>query len=144
MLEEMNDPSGMTAHVYVTDIQAAEAWYTHLFGRGPDFVPEPDTREWETAPGVWLLVGRVDRPEERSGRIRFQVRDVERACKEAERVLGVPVTAPDTLVGTVRWCNFEDCWGNRLGFFEDLQSGVSEARADHDMSSSGRRDLRGG
>lgn len=116
-------PVASTVHVYVTDMVKARVFYAALFDREPDFVPEPDTCEWEIHPGAWLLVACSDPdPGLRSGRIRFGVANLNEARRRVLRELGVSVTAADVLPDVVTWCNFEDPWGNRLGLFEDLSS----------------------
>lgn len=58
-------------------------------------------------------------PTSSTNRLRFGVPDI---VGERARLLekGVPVTEIEELAKVVRWCNFEDPWGNRLGLYQDL------------------------
>jgi hypothetical protein len=53
------------------------------------------------------------------GRLRLGVADVE---SERQRLVDadVEVSPIEELAGVVRWCNVDDPWGNRLGFYQDL------------------------
>jgi hypothetical protein len=35
--------------------------------------------------------------------------------------MSVKVTKVEGLAGVVKWCNFEDPWGNKLGLFQDME-----------------------
>lgn len=102
----------------VSDIQSAIEWYERLLERRPDFMPDESIAEWQLYPGSWLVVIAA-RPDAGRNRIRFGVSDLsgERARVQA---LGISVTEPVTLPGVVRYCDFEDPDGNRLGLFQDL------------------------
>ncbi len=115
--------AGSTMQVYVTDISAGEAWYTRLLGTPPHFVPESRVREWEIVAGNWLLVVEVE-PDQtwRGGRLRLGVADIERAREELAAALSIPVSPVDRIAGAAAWCDFDDPWGNRLGFFQDLSA----------------------
>jgi predicted enzyme related to lactoylglutathione lyase len=55
--------TGALASMTVSDLDRAEAWYTALFGRGPDARPMTGLLEWHTGAGagvqVWLEPGRA-------------------------------------------------------------------------------------
>jgi predicted enzyme related to lactoylglutathione lyase len=44
------------AGVRVRDLQAAVEWYSRLFGRDPDMVPNEQEVMWRVAEGGWLYV----------------------------------------------------------------------------------------
>lgn len=44
------------ASLWVSDLQAASAWYTKLLGRGPTEMPSDGLLEWEFPGGGWLQV----------------------------------------------------------------------------------------
>ncbi|WP_336920886.1 VOC family protein [Aquipuribacter sp. SD81] len=50
--------SHVLAGAVVSDLDAAETWYTTLFGRGPDARPMPGLLEWHLASGSGLQVWR--------------------------------------------------------------------------------------
>jgi catechol 2,3-dioxygenase-like lactoylglutathione lyase family enzyme len=115
-------PAGMTIQLWVTDGTAARAWYEGLFGRPPDFTPfNGDTFcEWVFKPGYWE-VHIVEKYETapRSGPLRFGVDDVHSAREHVTR-LGIDASDVEELPGVVKYCNFTDPWGNRLGLYQDL------------------------
>ena len=87
-----------------------------LFGRKPDFEPADDLAEWEVAPNSWLQISRGTRVA--GGRIRFGVADIEQAQQGLEGV-GIQASRPERLASVLR-CDFQDKFGNELGFFQDL------------------------
>lgn len=52
----------MVSVVPVHNIQDATAWYTDVFGRGPDLVPTEGVAEWQLAPGGWLQLSAMPEP----------------------------------------------------------------------------------
>jgi predicted enzyme related to lactoylglutathione lyase len=46
----------LLAVVPVADIEAAEQWYTTLFGRSADNNPMPTLVEWQVLPAAWVQV----------------------------------------------------------------------------------------
>jgi predicted enzyme related to lactoylglutathione lyase len=116
-------PFGMTLQVHVSDIAEGRRFYTTLFGRAPDFEPHEDFLEWRVLPGVelwWQIVGVPQGPRPLATRVRLLVADIGEAVRRAEQTLGVATSAVTTLPGVVRFTDFEDPWGNRLGFYEDI------------------------
>ena len=58
----------------------------------------------------------------RGGHLRLGVANIERAREELAAALSVPGSPVDPLEGAAAWCDFDDPWGNRLGFFQDLSA----------------------
>ena len=113
--------TGMTVQLHVADGAAARAWYERLLGRPPDFRPDADDTfvEWHFQPGYWELhIVQSDQPGTQQGRLRLGVGNIEAARQSL--AAGLEVTEVEELPGVVRWCNFDDPWGNRLGLYQDL------------------------
>ncbi len=109
---------GVTIQLKVADIKAGVAFYSRLIGRKPDFEAHEDFKEWELIPGCWLqLVEGFPQP---AGRLRMGVDNIDRAREEAQQELGMTCSEVEHIAGLAAWCNFEDPWGNHLGFFQDL------------------------
>lgn len=120
---------GMTLQLYVGDRVAGRQFYTTLFGREPDFAPQEDFLEWRVADGaeMWVqVVSAQVRPV--PSRIRFRVEDLEAAIAWSATALGVESSAPEALPGVVRYTDFTDPWGNRLGFYQDIEATSSKDR----------------
>jgi predicted enzyme related to lactoylglutathione lyase len=116
-------PAGMTLQVPVGDIKAGRHFYATLFGRDPDFEPHDDFLEWRVLPGVelwWQVVGMTEAFQPLTTRVRLRVDDVRAAARRAESRLGVTTAPVTTLPGVVRFTDFDDPWGNRLGYYEDI------------------------
>lgn len=109
---------GVTFQVRVPDFNKGVAWYTKLLGRKPDFVPHEGFAEWRIVPHAWLQVGKeqpvIGRP------IRFEVKDIKKEISSIEKKLGIKASNVTRVKGIVDWCDFNDPWGNRLGFNQDL------------------------
>jgi len=115
-------PPGLTIQLWVDDGSAGRGWYERLFGCPPDFTPFRDDTfcEWIFKPGHWEIhVVEKDRSMPRQAPVRFGVEDIH-AAREAILSLGVEADAIEELPGVVRWCDFTDPWGNRLGLYQDL------------------------
>jgi predicted enzyme related to lactoylglutathione lyase len=115
-------PPGLTLQLWVGDGSAARAWYQRLFGRPPDFTPFGDDTfcEWIFKPGYWEIhVVEKDHPTPRQAPVRFGAEDIH-AAREQVLGLGIEADEIEELPGVVRWCNFTDPWGNRLGLYQDL------------------------
>ncbi|WP_197040122.1 VOC family protein [Mycobacterium sp. URHB0044] len=107
------------AVVAVSDIEAGRAWYTKLFGRGPDNNPMPNLVEWQVTDGGWLQVTE-DPVRAGNGMLNLAVSDIDEGARELrEKGLGAgeiidankgvrlcPLTDPDDnvihLVGNFR------------------------------------------
>ncbi|GAB3256244.1 VOC family protein [Kineosporia babensis] len=113
---------GSTLQLWVGDGSAGRAWYERLFGRAPDFRPENDDSfcEWIFVPGHWE-VHVVEHPEpgRQQGRFRFGVEEIDRVRAELMDA-GVDVSEVTTIERVVKYCDFADPWGNRLGLYQDL------------------------
>jgi predicted enzyme related to lactoylglutathione lyase len=116
-------PSGMTLQLPVGDIGAGREFYAALFGREPDYAPHDDFLEWRVLPDVelwWQIVGTPGPTSLVTTRVRLRVDDVRDAARRVETELGVAVAPVTTLPGVVSFVDFEDPWGNRLGYYEDI------------------------
>ncbi|SOC39793.1 VOC family protein [Ureibacillus acetophenoni] len=118
----------MTIQIRVNDFQKGKQWYQTLLKREPDFIPHEGFIEWEVTPGCWLQVAEGT-PTEGSGPLRFGVRDL---GEERERLLKELPIGPFEIhykEGVpVKWCTFEDPWGNLLGLYEYLDKNLEEER----------------
>lgn len=120
----LGEPAGATIQLWVGEDNgaAARSWYESLFGRAPDFRPSDDDSfcEWIVKPGFWEIHVVAQQPAgSQLGRLRFATTDVV-AARERVRALGVHVDDIEELPEVVRYCNFGDPWGNRLGLYQDL------------------------
>lgn len=114
--------AGSTVQLWVADGAAARTWYERLFGRPPEFRPSDDDTfcEWIFPPGHWEVhVVEQEPAGQQRGRLRFGVEDIVRAHRQL-RDEGIEVSEIEDLPGVVRYCNFDDPWGNRLGLYQDL------------------------
>lgn len=118
-------PTGMTFQLHVDDIVQGRLFYSALFGREPDFVPHDDFVEWRVQEGseAWIQVVEVETVSPIPTRIRFGVADLEATRVRLGRELGVETSAITTLPGVVRFCDFHDPWGNRLGLYSEIAGG---------------------
>ena len=125
-------PGGVTIQVRVRDYAGGVSWYERLLGRPPDFVPHGGFGEWELVPDCWLQLAEGE-PASGSGPIRLGVDDLDAERTRVETELGVVVdeSLSGRLDDIVRWCTFTDPFGNRVGFFEDLErwQAAREARS---------------
>ena len=107
--------------VYVDDMKRARPWYAKLLGRKPDFTAGPEFLEWEVVPDFWFQVVKKDGQKD-SQRKRFGVSDIHLARRRIIEEMIIEVTQIEELPkGVVKWCNFQDPWGNKLGLFQDLE-----------------------
>lgn len=113
----------MTLQVEVGDIDLGHRFYAALFGRDPDFEPHRSFLEWQVLEGVelwWQVVGVTGGVAPIATRTRFLVDDVRAAADGVRRRLGVEPSPVTTLPGVVSFTDFEDPWGNRIGYYEDI------------------------
>jgi hypothetical protein len=102
-------------------MKQARPWYEKLLRRGPDFSANPDFLEWEIFPDFWFQVVKKEGQKD-SQRKRFGVSDIEQERRRIIEEMKMAVTEIEELPkGVVKWCNFEDPWGNKLGLFQDLE-----------------------
>lgn len=114
--------SEMTVQVRVCDISEGLKWYRTLLEKEPDLVPHEGFVEWELIPGCWLQVAEGV-PTTGSGPIRLGVADIEAERERIAKELNVErfeIYSREEV--PVRWGTFADPWGNRLGFFENLNT----------------------
>lgn len=114
---------GATLLLEVESLEEGRAFYAALFGREPDFTPHDDFLEWRVVEGaeVWWQVAVAAVPvRPLQTRTRLRVGDVHAAALWAGEHLRVRPGAVATLPGVVSWVDFDDPWGNRLGFYQDL------------------------
>lgn len=107
----------MTIQFRVTDFEDGLRWYQLLLGREPDFIPHKGFAEWELVPGSWLQLAEGT-PTKGSGPLRLGVQDLNGLLKQLQRVNGVEIHRREGV--PVKWCTFDDPWGNKLGLFEYL------------------------
>jgi predicted enzyme related to lactoylglutathione lyase len=117
----MDRPRRFRAHTLqfrVPDIEAGTKFYTEFFGREPDFSPHIDFKEWELADGAWFQLGEGEpKP---AYPIRFAVSAIEADRKQLKERFGIVCDEIRRIPGLVAYCNFEDPWGNRFGFYQRL------------------------
>ena len=114
---------GFTLQVYVGDIVKAKPWYEKLLGRAPDSEPFREFLEWEIVPDFWFQVVEKKGLKTPRGnrRMRFGVSDIDKERLRVAERMRVKVTRVESLPRVVKWCNFEDPWGNKLGLFQDIE-----------------------
>jgi hypothetical protein len=114
----------MTLQVEVGEAAAARRFYGAIFGSGPDYEPHEDFLEWRVGDGeTWLQATvplRAPRP--LLNRVRFRVGDLAAARQAVLDGVGDP-SAIRTLPGVASFFDFDDPWGNHLGYFQDLAPG---------------------
>lgn len=110
---------GITMQVRAGDLDAARGWYSALLGRPPDEEPSASLAEWEILPNCWLQLAE-GAPAPGNGPLHLGVADIEMERERLQQALKVAVSPIERIEGEVAWCNFEDPFGNRLGFFQDL------------------------
>lgn len=115
---------GATLQLWVGEGNGAVAreWYERLLGRPPDFRPFDDDSfvEWQFPPGLWEIhIVAKDPAGTQRARFRFGVSDLILQRERLER-LGIETTEIGELPDVVKWCDFDDEWGNRLGLYQDL------------------------
>ena len=124
--------NGYTIQIFVGDINKALIWYTNIIGRDPDATPFEDYLEWEVIPDFWLQISekKINVSPSQFGRMRFGVADIDSERFRIINELKAEVSKVDEIPGTVKWCNFNDPWDNKLGFFQDLKKYPSKRNFD--------------
>jgi glyoxylase I family protein len=100
------------AVVAVTDIEAGRAWYTKLFGRGPDNNPMANLIEWQVIDGAWVQVTE-DPQRAGSGMLNLAVSDIEEGAREL-REMGIDAGAIINANKGVRLCPITDPDSNQI------------------------------
>lgn len=115
--------TGMTLQVYVpaNDARVARDYYSRLFGREPEFAPHDDFFEWApiASQECWFQVAGSHEAAALTNRVRFRVTDLSAAIEFLDGT-GIRHSDPSQLPGVVAFVDFDDPWGNRLGYYEDL------------------------
>jgi hypothetical protein len=110
-----------TIQVRVRNFEGGMKFYRALFERDPDFIPHEGFAEWEFVPKCWIQVAEGE-PTPGSGPLRFGVADIEQERKRVITEFGIDIEEIQSRKGIpAKWCSFEDPWGNRLGFFEEIK-----------------------
>jgi len=109
---------GFTIQLRVPDIAAGRAFYEQLIGREPDLSPHDDFHEWELQPAAWLQLG--EREVLPAYPLRFGVNDIAAEVAQMPARFGITCSEIGEVPALVLWCNFNDPWGNQLGFYQDL------------------------
>lgn len=118
----MTDVEVLFAAVTVADLDGAVAWYTRLFGRPADIVPNDDEVMWRLTDSAWLYVLR-DEKRAGHGLVTLCVADLDLAVAAiaARGITGGPVE----IVGDAgRKATFTDAEGNTISFIEVAASPV--------------------
>ncbi|MCK2244580.1 MULTISPECIES: VOC family protein [unclassified Crossiella] len=106
------------AGVAVADFEAAQSWYSKLFGREPDVVPTEGIAEWQLAPNAWVqLTENPDRAGKSS--VVIGVRDLAAQVKSVESA-GFTPGAVEEYPGIVKTSTIFDPEGNEVTFVEEL------------------------
>jgi predicted enzyme related to lactoylglutathione lyase len=112
----MTDIEVLFACVTVTDLDGAVAWYTRLFGRPVDIVPNDDEVMWRCADAAWLY---VLRDEKRAGHavVTLCVADLDQAVADiaARGITGGPL---EIIGDTARKVTYTDADGNTISFIQ--------------------------
>ncbi|OCA83666.1 VOC family protein [Bacillus sp. FJAT-27986] len=118
----------MTYQVRVADFEQGRRWYEVFLNRAPDFVPHADFVEWEIIPGGWLQVAKGT-PAEGSGPLRLEVTSIEKERQRMKEELHIDFFDIYSREGVpVKWVTFTDPWGNRLGFFGNMNEEMQQPK----------------
>ncbi len=118
-MNQEHPPLAATLEIKVGSLSEGAAWYERLLGRPADFTPTSEIHEWEIFQGFWIQVTE-GRAATGAGRFRLSVADAAGARRAVIEGLGADVSEIVTVPGIVAYCDFDDPWGNPLGFFQDL------------------------
>jgi glyoxylase I family protein len=100
------------AVVAVSDIAAARAWYTGLFGREPDNTPMSSLVEWQVTDGGWVQVTEDSR-RAGHGMLNLAVSDIEEGAREL-RERGIDAGEIINANKGVRLCPITDPDSNKI------------------------------
>ncbi|QWF84925.1 VOC family protein [Amycolatopsis sp. CA-230715] len=107
------------AVVAVRDIEASRAWYSRLFGRGPDNNPMPSLVEWQVTDGGWVQVTE-DARRAGHGMLNLAVSDIEEGVREL-REMGLETGDLVDVNKGVRLCPITDPDDNRIHLIGDFR-----------------------
>ncbi|MGM7700416.1 VOC family protein [Pseudalkalibacillus sp. Hm43] len=117
----MNQLSGVTFQVRVSDFDKGKEWYEKLFNRKADFIPHADFVEWEIIPNTWLQVSKGV-PSVGNGPLRIGVENIQEERIRLMKKFQISIEDVNTREGVpVKWCTFEDPDGNLIGLYEELK-----------------------
>lgn len=107
------------AGVRVRELGVATEWYSRLFGRQPDIVPNEDEVMWRVTDGAWLYLLR-DAPRAGHSLVTICVSDLEAAVAElADR--GVKLGAIAAVGDAARKARGHDPEGNSVDLIQVIQ-----------------------
>ncbi|MCF6136412.1 VOC family protein [Pseudalkalibacillus berkeleyi] len=116
----MNQLTGVTFQVRVSNFEEGQKWYETLFNRKADFIPHGNFAEWEVIPNTWLQVSEGV-PSIGNGPLRIGVENIKEERLRLMEKLNCTIEEVNTREGVpAAWCTFEDPDGNLIGLFEDL------------------------
>jgi predicted enzyme related to lactoylglutathione lyase len=112
----MTEVEVLFAAVTVADLDGAVAWYTRLFGRPADIVPNDNEVMWQCADAAWLY---VVRDEKRAGHalVTLCVADLDRTVAGLA-ARGITGGRTEIIGDTGRKTTFTDAEGNTVSFIE--------------------------
>jgi hypothetical protein len=117
----MDQLTGVTFQVRVSDFEHGKKWYETLFNRKADFIPHADFVEWEIIPNTWLQVSKGI-PSVGNGPLRIGVENIQEERIRLMEKLNCTIEDANTREGVpVKWCTFEDPDGNLIGLYEELE-----------------------
>lgn len=106
------------AGLAVTDIDESIAWYSRLFGRGPDMEPVPGIAEWVLTSGG--IVQLVNRPATAGrGFARLEVADLDQSVRILQD-RGLAPAEVGEIEDVIRFADYTDPSGNEISIVEAL------------------------
>ncbi len=109
----------LTVGVPVPNLDEATEWYRKLLGERNEINPAPGVREFEVLSECWLQLFEFRNTARSESIFRMGITDI---ARQHERIsnLGIEPSPIETVPGVVRYFNFCDPYGNRLGFYQVL------------------------
>ncbi len=108
----------VTIGVPVASIDAAEAWYSNLFGPETEIIrPFPGVVEFKAAPGVWFQIFEAEDPQTAKTVVRFLVDDMAETQRDGTEV-GIDMGEAIAIPEVVTYSEFSDPDGNALGLYD--------------------------
>ncbi len=102
------------AGIPVADFESALAWYERLWGRAPDFIPEPGEAVWQISEHAWVYVV-TDVNRAGNGLITLLVDDLDTQIAELTS-RGIDVGPTQEMGPSVPGFAITDAEGNRITF----------------------------
>lgn len=113
------DIKNVYAGIMTADIGKASEWYTHFFGRKPDYHPMENLREWDF-PGGGVLQLVLDKERAGSSSITFLTGDIG-AIKKKLAENNIPL-AQETSSEVAETATLYDPENNRITFAQNKQN----------------------